>query len=569
MAVKTYGTLSFDSDTQEWRMGDIKPHVSIKLKAIFPRIPKSRPAPHFIAHTLENCHDLLWFLDRYPMEIDPPHEELLRAGRQDYIANGIRLEAVMMPDYTPPSPQLKHGHTARDYQLRAAAFDALQRRFLLGDDVGLGKTLEAILTLLTPGKLPAIVVVQSHLPRQWKADGIEKFTDLNIHIVKKTKPYDLPLADVYITTYSKLAGWVDVFSTKFFKSAIFDEIQELRRPESQKYKAGCVLSESVENCMGMSATPIYNYGDEIFSVLDLIKPGCLGEKWDFLREWAVPFGQDKWRIIDPGALGSYLRDSHLFLRRTRKEVGRELPPINKIIQTVGYDHKEAMKADDIARQLALKVVSGGFMERGQAARELDALLRHKTGVSKAREVAAFARILLENGEPAMLAGWHRDVYDIWLAELEEFNPVMYTGSESNAQKEEAKRKFLSGEASVFIISLRSGIGLDGLQSRCKTVVIGELDWSPKVHDQVIGRVDRDGQEDQVTAYFTVCDYGSDPAMIDVLGLKSSQSHGILNPLEAIPAQFSDESRIKILAQSFLAIGKDGNLHTKLKTDDKE
>jgi SNF2 family DNA or RNA helicase len=567
MAVKTYGTLSFDPDTLEWRMGDVKPHVSIKLKSLFPRIPKSQPSPYFIPHTLENCHDLLWFLDRYPMDIDPIQEELLKAGRREYIANGVRLEAIMMPDYTPPAPQLRNGYTARDYQLRAAAFDALQRRFLLGDDVGLGKTLEGILTLLTPGKLPAIVVVQAHLPKQWKAEGIEKFTDLKVHIVKKTIPYDLPPADVYITTYSKLSGWVDVFATGFFKSAIFDEIQELRRPESQKYKAGCVLSESVQNCMGMSATPIYNYGDEIFNVLNLIKPGCLGEKWDFLREWAAPIGADKWRVIDPAALGSYLRDSHLMLRRTRKEVGRELPPINKIIQTVGYDHKEAMKADDMARQLALKVVSGGFVERGQAARELDALLRHKTGVSKAREVAAFTRILLENDEPVMLAGWHRDLYDIWREELAEFNPVMYTGSETNAQKDEAKRMFLSGESGVFIISLRSGIGLDGLQARCRTVVVGELDWSPKVHDQVIGRIDRDGQEDQVTAYFLVCDYGSDPAMIDVLGLKSSQSHGILNPLEAIPAQFSDESRIKILAQSFLAIGKDGNLHTKLKTDE--
>lgn len=567
MAIKTYGTLTFDSDTQEWRMGEVQPHVSIKLKLLFPRIPKSLPSPYFIPHTLENCHDLLWFMDRYPMEINPTDRELLEAGRQQYIANGVRLEAIMMPDYSPSAPQLKDGYMARDYQLRAAAFDEVQRRFLLGDDVGLGKTLEAILTLLTPGKLPAIVVVQSHLTQQWRSDGIEKFTDLKVHIVKKTKPYDLPPADVYITTYSKLSGWVDIFATRFFKSAIFDEIQELRRPESQKYKAGCVLSESVENCMGMSATPIYNYGDEIFNVLNLIKPGCLGEKWDFLREWAAPFGADKWRVIDPAGLGSYLRDSHLFLRRTRREVGRELPPINKIIQTVGYDHKEATKADDIARQLALRVVSGNFMERGQAARELDALLRHKTGVSKAREVAAFTRILLENGEPIMLAGWHRDVYDIWLAELEEFNPVMYTDTESNSQKEEAKSKFLSGESSVFIISLRSGIGLDGLQARCRTVVIGELDWSPKVHDQVIGRVDRDGQEGQVTAYFPVCDYGSDPPMIDVLGLKSSQSHGILNPLEATPAQFSDESRIKILAQSFLAIGKNGNLQTEIRPEE--
>lgn len=564
MAMKTYGTLSFQEKDRKWVLTDTPPHVAIKLKAIFPRIPKSSPAPFYFDHTTENANDLLWFMERYPMQTDQMDAAMLSEGRQKHFQTAASLEEILLPAYHPPVAELKNGHTARDYQLRAAAFDTLQKRFLLGDDLGLGKTLEAILTLLNPAKLPAIVCVQSHLPKQWKTEGIEKFTSLTAHIIEKTKPYDLPPADVYITTYSKLSGWVDIFGQGFFKSAIFDEVQELRRPQSQKYQAGKVLSEAVEFCLGMSATPIYNYGDEIFHVLDLVKPGCLGDKWDFLREWAIPFGVDKWRVKDPAALGTYLRDNYLFLRRTRRDVGRELPPVNKVIQTIGYDHSEVKKAEDLARQLALKVVHGSFVERGQAARELDALLRHQTGVGKAREVAAFVRILLESGEPVLLAGWHRDVYDIWNEELAEFKPVMYTGSETSKEKEAAKLRFINGESNLFIISLRSGIGLDGLQARCKTVVIGELDWSPQVHAQVVGRIDRDGQDDQVTAYFLVTDYGSDPPMIDVLGLKSSQAHGITSPLEAIPEQFSDESRIKIMAESFLAIGRDGNLHTKLK-----
>lgn len=569
MALKTYGNLNLDVPGNEWILSDVQPHVSIRLKALFPRIPKASPSPFRIDNTLENCHDLLWFLDRYPLRTDALHEALLQTGRRDYLANQARLEEIMLPSYQPAAPSLKNGYVARDYQLRAAAFDALQKRFLLGDDVGLGKTLEAILTLLNPGKLPAIICVQAHLPKQWKVEGVEKFTDLRVHIIKQTKPYDLPPADVYITTYSKLSGWVDVFATGFFRSVVFDEIQELRRPESQKYQAGKALSNAAEYCLGMSATPIYNYGDEIFSVLDLIKPGCLGDRWDFLREWAVHIGNNKYRVQDPAALGSYLRDSFLFLRRTRKEVGRELPPVNKIVQTVGYEQSEVKKAEDLARQLAMKVISGSFVERGLAARELDALLRHKTGTSKAREVAAFVRILLENGEPVLLAGWHRDVYDIWLSELADFKPILYTGSESTAEKAKGKERFLAGESDLFIISLRSGIGLDGLQQRCRTVVIGELDWSPQVHHQVIGRVDRnrEGEQDQVTAYYLVSDYGSDPVMIDVLGLKSSQAHGIINPLESALEQFSDESRIKILAESFLSVGKDGSLHTELKRED--
>ena len=384
------------------------------------------------------------------------------------------------------------------------------------------------------------------MPTQWK-EAIEMFTDLKVHLMKGTKPYSLPIADIYITKYSCLTGWVDLYVQKYFKSAIFDEAQELRRKESDRYKAAKRLSESVDFCAGMTNTPIYNYGDEIFNVLDAINPHCLGNENDFKREWT---GYSKF-VKDPQALGTYLRENLLMIRRTRKDVGRELPPINKIVYTVDHDEETVRDAEEIARKLAIKVTFGSFAESGRAARELDIFMRHATGVSKAKSVAQYVRIILESGEPVVLAGWHRDVYDIWLKELKDFNPVMYTGSESPTQKEKAKKAFIDGETNLFIISLRSGVGLDGLQNRCNLMVIGELDWSPKVHDQLIGRVDRDGQPDQVTAIFLVSDFGSDPLIVDMLGLKAFQSNSIMNPFDTVTAQFSDDSRIKLLAQRFL------------------
>jgi SNF2 family DNA or RNA helicase len=550
MALKTFGQLSYDGNSNRWVLYDLSPHVCIKLKSIFPHIPKTGTSPFYFPNLPENCHDLLWFIDRYPLLIGEQDVDRLMHGRNQQRRSVEETEAIFLPDYIPPVVELKEGFKARNYQLQAARFDAVRKRWLLGDDLGLGKTLEAILTLQNVKKLPAIIVVQTHLPLQWENDGIKKFTHLTTHVIKKTTPYELPPADVYIIKYSCLSGWVNIFTTGFFKSAIFDEIQELRISTSQKYVAGKILSANVEYCLGMSATPIYNYGDEIFNILDLLNPGCLGKEEDFLREWAQFHGRHA-KIKDPIALGAYLRDNYLFLRRTRAQVGRELPMLNKIIYTVDYDEEQAEKSADLAKELALKVVHGSFVERGIAARELDSLIRHQTGVSKAKHVAAFVRLLLEENEPVVLSGWHRDVYDIWAEELAEFKPVFYTGEESPKEKEMSKQAFCNGETNLFIISNRSGIGIDGLQHRCKSVVIGELDWSPSVHNQVIGRVDRDGQEDQVTVYFLVTEFGSDPVIVDLLGLKSSQAHGIINPLESTPDQFSDESRIKKLAETFL------------------
>lgn len=129
--------------------------------------------------------------------------------------------------------------------------------------------------------------------------------------------------------------------------------------------------------------------------------------------------------------------------------------------------------------------------------------------------------------------------------------MMYTGSESPKQKNDAIETFVSGKSNLFILSLRSGVGIDGLQQRCSTVVFGELDWSPAIHHQLIGRLDREGQLNQVMAIFLCSDSGSDPLLIDLLGLKGSQAQGIVDPHLGIQEVHSDESRLQMLVKKYL------------------
>lgn len=529
-----------------WVMTECEPHVAIRLKNNFKGIPISQAGLFSFPDTPEIAVDLEWFIQRYPMRMTEQDVTYLTQNKKAHLAAIEELEKITAPDYK--GQVFKINGKARAYQNQWAEVFMKSKRILNGDDVGLGKTLEAILTMTQRQTLPAIVVVQAHLPKQWR-DEIARFLPFaKIHIIKGTRPYNLPKADIYITTYSRLAGWVDFFLTKFFKSAHFDEVQELRRFESNKYAAAETLSASVEYCAGYSATPIYNYGIEMFNIMDAIKKGSLGTRDEFLREWCS--GQHQ-VVTDPKALGAFLQESFLMLRRTRKQVKRELPEPNKIIHMVAMDDKAIENVEDLAKRLAMKTLQGSFTERGQASRELDMLLRQATGVGKAKFVAEYVKILLENGEPVLLAGWHREVYSIWNQELEAYKPVMYTGSESPAEKDRSKRAFMNGETNLMFISLRSGVGLDGLQKRCSYVVFGELDWSPEVHTQVIGRLRRDGQEDQVTAIYLLADEGSDPVIMDVLGLKASQANDIANPHSPITKQFSDESRVKKLAENFL------------------
>jgi hypothetical protein len=396
---------------------------------------------------------------------------------------------------------------------------------------------------------PAAIVVEPHLADQWLQEYIETFTTLRGHIIKGTKPYDLPWADVYIFKYSNIFGWTDIAATGMFKCVVFDEIQSLRGGTgTAKGRAANVFADHAELRLGLTATPIYNYGAEIFEIVRFIEDGALGTIHEFYTEWC---GAGDGSVKDPRALGTYLREIQLVIRRTEDDVAGQMPPVNTISHVVRHDEQIAEDAEARAYQLAIKVTTGSFVERGSAARELDAFTRQVTGVAKAKSVAAYVRVLLEAGVPVLLAGWHREVYDIWLEDLAEFRPAMYTGSETAAQKNKTKQSFINGDTDLLILSLRSGAGLDGLQRRGSTVVFGELDWSPQVHKQVIGRLRRPGQTRQVDAIYLHSNFGSDPLMIEVLGVKASQARNIVDPLAGAEMVFSDHSRIQALAQMYL------------------
>lgn len=555
---RTYGAIELVADAAgsrhaTWRIAEIEPHVAIRLKQIFPRINKTARPPFDLTGGPQLDADLNWFCQRYPMRMSTQAAARMAARTTLFELGQAELGAILSPAWQPPSTAgFRPGTEPYGYQVQAAELARRTGRLLLMDEMGLGKTVSAIATVLAPDFLPALVVPQTHLPGQW-AEKIAEFTELRCHIVKQTKPYELPPSDVVICPYSKLAGWIDYAETAGFKSVVFDEIQELRAgATTAKGAAAQAFARQAQLVLGLSGTPIYNYGEEIWRICDFLEEGSLGDWWDFVREWCKPGPGGKWVVRDPQALGTFLRESHLALRRTRTDVGHERKFANAIVHTIDTDAEVLEDGAALMASLARQVIGGSFTERGQASRELDMMMRHATGVAKARHVAAFVRILLDAGQPVLLCGWHRDVYEIWQRELAAYRPLLYTGSESPARKERTKRAFIDGETDLMIMSLRSGAGLDGLQARARTIVFGELDWSPKVHEQCVARLDRPGQAHQVDAIYLVSDSGSDPAVIGVLGLKSSQSQGIVDPLSAPAEQNADATRIRQLAEKYLA-----------------
>ena len=104
------------------------------------------------------------------------------------------------------------------------------------------------------------------------------------------------------------------------------------------------------------------------------------------------------------------------------------------------------------------------------------------------------------------------------------------------------------------MSLRSGAGVDGLQKHARVGVFGELDWSPQVHEQCIGRLRRDGMgDDPALAYFLVSTEGSDPAIAEVLNVKRQQGEQLVTPDGQLFANATNDlNRTRALAEAALA-----------------
>lgn len=555
MKRKLYGSLTYDACKALWKISDVPPHVAMRLKQIFTKLSPTAVVPFQITDTDTNAADIQWFMERYPLSVSNADKRRLNRDTRRFYQDQVEAERILMPDFTPTERVgLKSGQILRTYQKQAVDLAEKMKSLIILDDVGLGKTYEGLGLALMDRSLPLIIVCQPHLQTQWMKKARE-FIDLDVHAVKGNTSYDLPKSDIYIFKYTQLAGWVDVLTSGWVRAIGFDEIQEFRNgPTTGKGDAGEKICQAVRNAsgyiVGLTATMIYNYGVEAYNIVNMLRPGLLGTRDQFMREYC-DMSDGKGVVKDPAALGSFLKESLMVLRRTKKDAGQEAKQKKPELHWVEPDEQAVKNSEELAQSLAITALTGSFAEAGMASREFDMRLREMTGISKAYEAAGFVRMFVKSGQPVVLFGWHREVYEIWNRELADLKPAMYTGSETAAQKEKSKQSFINGETDLLIMSLRSGAGADEIQYRSSTVIFGEMDFSPQVHKQCIGRLDRDGQLDPVYAYYVVTNYGSDPVLIDVLGLKQSQSDGIHDPGAVKEAQQADPDRIKRMAKAYL------------------
>ena len=527
---RTYGTLSYNKRRRCWVVkGD--PGVTELCKRLFPGTETSkRGEARFTAHR-RLVGELNWLMLRYPLtvrESDMGRWEDALAQAREYVIR--REEARLMPVRVTPSPTTFMG-TLTPFQEEGLAFLLRTDRGLLADEMGLGKTVQALAMLSETGAYPALIGAPPHLMCNWQNE-IARFvkkpdgSPLNVHVIKGLKPYQLPQADVYLMHYLLLRGWKEALPQLEIPTVIFDEIQELRHSGTEKYSAASLLADAAQRVIGLSGTPIYNRGAEIWNVVNILDFHFLGDYESFTREWCYGYGNQI--VAKPELLGEKLREEGMMLRRTKQEVLKDLPPKRRLIMAIDSDDAVYRRLMQPVRQTVWQLKHTPDVTGSQRAlweMEIEAGERQATGIAKAPYVAQFVRALLDADEKVLLFAHHHEVMDIYKKELHSYSPAFITGRETPAMKERSVERFMTGKTNLCCISLRAASGLNLQRASC--IVFGELDWSPAVHSQAEDRAHRMGQADSILCYYLVSSEGSDQDMQDALGLKVSQFVGLM------------------------------------------
>ena len=397
----------------------------------------------------------------------------------------------------------------RDYQKKGIQWLQMLHYYgfggFLADDMGLGKTLQAIAFLSSQlhENSRVLILAPSGLIYNW-ADEFEKFApNLDIAIVHGSKAYrEAVLAEeyqVYLTSYATFRQDSDLYKQVSFDFLFLDEAQVMKNAQTKIAKI--LRKFVVPTVFALSGTPIENNLGELWSIFQIVLPGLLPAKKDFMKLPAERVAQ----FIKP-----------FVMRRKKEDVLTELPDLIEVVYK--NELEDQQKAIYLAQLQQMQERLGQVTDAEFQRNRVEIL----TGLMRLRQICDTPALFMEDyrGDSGKLdslrdllsqiaEGNHRVLifsqFRGMLDRIEEELPKLgltsfkITGSTPSQERQEMTKAFNQGERDVFLISLKAGgVGLN--LTGADTVILVDLWWNPAVESQAIGRAHRMGQEQAVEVY---------------------------------------------------------------------
>ncbi len=488
--------------------------------------------------------------DKEKIRVDKRHFPLIKQSLgmkqvRDMLTDGIKEMVAADKSVAVPAAvnaQLRH------YQLEGFRWLDTMRRANLGaclaDDMGLGKTLQTLCVIAqniaqrnggafpvfeaTGGQLdlfeqegamqpvkPSLIVMPASLVHNW-SDEIKKFIP-GLKFLIYTGQHRKMLIErfhkvaIVLTTYGTVRNDIEALAAIDFDYLILDESQTIKNPASKIAKA--VNKLRCTHKLTLSGTPIENSLTDLWSHMNFLNKGLLGDLAFFRRYFATPIERNN-DIVKQEKLKLII--SPFLLRRTKKEVEKQLPElVEEYIYCEMSDEQKHIYQEEkskIRNMILQSIEERGLKKSGvtilQGLSRLRQLACHPQMIfpdltydsGKFTEITRNLETLISEGHKILLFS----SYVKHLRLLEGFlqqNRIGYsmlTGQSTRRGK--IIKEFQNDERKhVFLISMKAGgVGLN--LTRADYVFLLDPWWNPAVENQAVNRAHRIGQTKHVFAY---------------------------------------------------------------------
>jgi superfamily II DNA or RNA helicase len=407
----------------------------------------------------------------------------------------------------------------REYQREGLGWMEFLREFgfggCLADDMGVGKTAQVLATLeqrREEGAGPSLVVAPRSLMFNWREEAARFTPKLRVleytgvtRSMESFKDYHLIL-----TTYGTIVRDAPALAETEFDYVVLDEAQAIKNSSTATAKAVRLLHG--KHRLALSGTPVENHLGELWSLFEFLNPGMLGEAkaLKLAGGLAQNPGEDS-RILLAQALRPFI------LRRTKKQVARELP--EKTEQTIlcEFDAEQRKQYEDLRkfyREKLLSRVDAQGLNRSKM-HVLEALLRLRQAAChpglldpkrlkdpspKLDTLLAQLTEIRQEGHKALVFSQFTSLLAIVRSRLDAAGMAYEYLDGSTTHRGDHVEKFQNDpDCGLFLISLKAG-GLGLNLTAAEYVFLLDPWWNPAVEAQAIDRAHRIGQARPVFAY---------------------------------------------------------------------
>ena len=405
----------------------------------------------------------------------------------------------------------------RGYQQSAIVFTkALDFRAVIADDVGLGKTIEALGAIWHYAIVGRVLVIApANVIYKWEREIIDpthRFPwsgEWSVQVLASTKD-PLVSAQFTVVSYDIMRRRVDELKAQKYGILITDECHYVKSYRALRTKALEKLAEDIPHIIGMTGTPLLNDKPiEMWSWLHMVNATGWPSLWGSTgygdrycggrTEYATFQGAT--RLTE---LSERLKATSI--RRTKAEVMSELPALSIVPVPVKVNLKDYRKVEENVKEaiLAMNPSSKGYW---LSVLDKFNYLRQAVGNAKIGAVEEWATDFLGGNAPntkLVIYAHHKAVVKHLMESLASWGVLTITGDDKPADRDRSQRLFQSdNEHRVVVISSAGSVGIDlfGLGPvDASNILYAELEWRPADYTQSWGRLHRMGQANAVTAW---------------------------------------------------------------------